>query len=57
MVCLFEAFVLVWVIVVFRKQRSGRQPDGLVVFEFLTFFVGGNTEVFSSSKILNDFTK
>lgn len=56
MVCLFEAFVLVWVIV-FRKQRSGRWPDGLVVFEFLTFFVGGNTEVFSSSKILNDFTK
>lgn len=39
---------------VFRKQRSGQWPDGL---EFMSFFVGGNTEVFSSSTILNDFTK
>ena len=39
---------------VFREQRSGRWPCGL---EFLNFFVGGNTEVFSSSTILNDFTK
>ena len=39
---------------VFCKQRSGQWPDGL---EFMNFFVGGNTEIFSSSTILNDFTK
>lgn len=37
----------------FRKQRSQRCLDGLLAFAFLNSFGG----VFSSSKILNDFTK
>lgn len=40
----------------FRKQRSGRYPDGFLAFEFFNYFVGGNIEVFLSSKILTDFT-
>lgn len=51
------AFVFILVIVVFPKQKRGRCPDGLLIFEFLNSFVGGNADVFSNSKILSDFTK
>lgn len=57
MVCVFQVVAFVLVIVVFRKQRSEHCLDGLLVFEFLNSFVDANSEFFSNSKILNDFTK